>query len=142
MSNAAQLPDPKVAYDNLFSGVHSRVFFAKCAAAGIYPRNQAEASMMLETAGKLRQIAESEQVKTAAAQDSPFYRMNAGLDRVMAQHGIHAPAAGYQEQEVAIKQAAAELASDPTFYNSVLALRAEQAEHMKAQYDAMRAAQG
>jgi hypothetical protein len=142
VSNAAQLPDSQTAYNNLFEGVHARIFFAKCASAGIYPRNQAEAGMMLETAGKLRQLAEAEQVKTAAAHDSPFYRMNAGLDNVLSQYGINAPRAGYQEQESAIKQAAAELSADPTFYNSVLALKAEQAEALKAQYEATRAAQG
>ena len=46
MQNA--MPDPQMAYDNLFHGVHTRVFFQKCAAAGFSPRSEQEAMWMLD----------------------------------------------------------------------------------------------
>ena len=143
MSNAAAaLPDPQTAYNNLFEGVHAQVFFQKCAAAGFAPRSQQEAHWMLETAGKLRAVSESEQVKQAGAQDNPYYQMNAQLDRVLDQYGLgHSKQASYQEQEVGYKQAAAQLMQDPTFYNSVLSLKVAEAEQLKAEFDAWQAAQ-
>ncbi len=139
----AVLPDPQTAYNNLFEGVHARIFFQKCAAAGYSPRSQEEANYMLETAGKLRVIAESEQVKQASAQNNPYYQMNAGLDRVMEQYGLgQQKQAGYVEQEVGIKNAAAHLMQDPLFYNSVLSLKAAEAEQVKAEYAAWQAQQG
>lgn len=135
------LPDPATAYDTLFNGVHARVFFNKCAAAGFSPRNEDEARQMLETAGKLRQVTEHAQVKQAAAQDNPYYQMNAGLDHLMAQYGLASPAA-FADAEASYKQAAAQLMEDPAFYNSALSLKAQEAETMRAEFDAWRAAQG
>ncbi len=134
---AAALPDPQTAYNNLFEGVHARVFFTKLAAAGYQPRSEQEAAWMLETAGKLRAVSENEQVKQAGVQDNPYYRMNAGLDQILDQYGLgQSKQASYEEVELGIKQAAAQLAADPTFYNSVLSLKAAEAEQMKAEYAA------
>ncbi len=130
------LPDPQEAYDTLFRNVHARVFFQKCAAAGFNPRSEGEMQQMLETAGKLRAVSESEQVKAAAAQDNPFFQMNSSLDAVLARHGLSAPRA---ETETSYKAAADELAADPTLYNSVLSLAAAEAAQVKAEYDTWRA---
>jgi hypothetical protein len=133
---AATLPDAQTAYNNLFMGVHQNVFFRKCAAAGYYPRNQEEAQWMLDTAGKLRLVDQVEpQVKQAAAQNNPYFAANQALDQVLSQYGLDG---GIQQQraneeEMAIKQAAAELAQDPTFYNSVLALKSAEAAQVQAQ---------
>lgn len=143
MSNAAAaLPDPQTAYNNLFEGIHARVFFQKCAAAGFPARNEQEAMWMLETAGKLRAVSESQQVKEAGAQDNPYYQMNAQLDRVLDQYGLgQTKQASYQEAEIGYKQAAASLMQDPLFYNSVLSLKAAEAEQLKAEYAQWQAAQ-
>lgn len=129
------LPDAQTAYNNLFLGVHQNVFFRKCAASGYYPRSQDEAQWMLDTAGKLRLVDQVEpQVKAAAAQDNPYFAANQALDAVLAQYGldggIRQQAAS--EEQMAIKQAASDLAQDPTFYNSILALKSAEAAQIQA----------
>ena len=144
MSTAvAALPDPQTAYNNLFEGVHARVFFAKCAAAGYSPRSQEEAQWMLETAGKLRAVSESQQVKQAGVQDNPYFQMSSSLDKLLDQYGLGtSKQASYEEAEAGYKQAAAQLMDDPTFYNSVLALKVNEAEQAKTEYAAWQARQG
>lgn len=135
-ANAA-LPDPQTAYDTLFQGVHSRVFFQKCAAAGFEPRSPEEAQWMLNAAGKLRMISEHDQVKAAAAQDNPYFQMDAGLDRVMSQYGLgQNKEASYLNADYGYKQAAEHLMQDPAFYNSVLSLKAAEADQMRMEFDA------
>lgn len=129
------LPDPQTSYDTLALGVRARVFFNKLAAAGIAPRNDDEAHLMLETAGKLRHISESAAVKQAAAEDNPFVQLNNGVDALMAQYGLgQVKAAGFSDADVAYKQAAADLMQDPSIYNAVLSLKAEDAKAVQAQY--------
>lgn len=129
----AELPSVRQAYDTIFDRVHSRVFFQKCAAAGIAPRTQEEAAAMLETAGKLRLIHESQPVKAAAAQDNPFFQMNAGLDAVMAQYGLAPAQPAPQEVEAGYKQAADVLFQDPEIYNAAITLKAYEAEQIRAE---------
>lgn len=117
------LPDPKQAYDTIFTRVHANVFFHKLAAAGFQPRSQAEAEYMLDTAAKLRTIQESTQVKQAATQENPYYQLNQSLDTVMNQYGF-AGRPRYQEAEIGYKQAADTLMQDPEIYDAVLALKA------------------
>lgn len=138
MSNHANtLPDPETAYATLFNGVHSEVFFNKLAAAGFAPRSEQEAMWMLETAGKLRAVSETQQVKQAGMEDNPFYRMNASLDKVLDHYGLgQTKQASRAEVETGYKQAAARLMQDPTFYNSVLSLKAHEAQELKNQFDA------
>ena len=145
MSNQAQaastLPDAQTAYNNLFMGVHQRVFFQKCAAAGYAPRSQEEAQWMLETAGKLRAVEQATPVKQAADAHNPYYAANRALDGIMAQMGIGG-GQQVQEETLAIKQAAYDLAHDPTFYNSVLALKAAEAAQIQAELAAYQQQQG
>jgi len=139
-NNNAALPDPQTAYNNLFEGVAARVFFQKCAAAGFEPRSDEEAHQMLQTAGKLRQIAESNQVKQAGVQDNPYFQMNQNLDGVMQQYGLgKTKQAAYQEAEIGYHNAATSLMQDPVFYNSVLSLKVAEAEQLKADYEASKA---
>lgn len=138
-NGAAALPDQQTAYQNLFQGVHAQVFFQKLAAAGHYPRSPEEAQWMLDTAGELREITEHAPVKQAAAQDNPYYQMRAGVSQLKQQYGL-SKSASYQEADASYKQAAAQLMQDPTFYNSVLSLKAAEAEHLKAEFDAWKAA--
>lgn len=139
--SAATLPDATAAYNTLFENIHAKVFLNKCAAAGYVPRSREEAQYMLDTGGKLRTISEHAQVKQAAAEDNPFYRMSSGLDGVMAELGLsgHQKQASVAEAEASYKSAADHLAQDPALYNAVLALKVDEAQHLKAEYDAQRA---
>lgn len=131
--SASNLPDPQQAYDTIFHNVHAKVFFHKCAAAGYSPRTHAEATHMLETAGKLRAISESAQVKQASARENPYFQLNANLDAVMTQYGLAEPRQSYQEAEVGYKQAASHLMGDFEIYNAVLSLKAaEYAQEQQA----------
>jgi hypothetical protein len=128
-----QLPDPQEAYDTLFSQVHERIFFHKLAAAGIVPRTRDEAVWMVETAYDLRRLGQNQNVKQANDESNPYYQMRAGLQTVLEQNGIYGQAT---DQTVNVKYAATALANDPTLYNAVLALKAHEAEAIKAQLTA------
>lgn len=114
----AALPDPQDAYNNLVEGVHADVFFRKCAAAGHVPESVEEARAMLEVAFRLRDV--SRPTKQAAA---------GGRYQQLLQATGQAPA----DPAYAIKAAAQVFADDPTVYNSVLSLKAHQADQIRAQ---------
>lgn len=131
-AQANVMPDGQTAYNNLFQGIHQRVFFNKCAAAGFKPVNDQQASWMLDTAGRLRFVEQQSGVKQAQDGTDPFYVMNQALQAQMNKMGLDFGGEQRQaEEEWAIKGAAEELMQDPTFYNSVLALKAEEAEDLR-----------
>ena len=116
------LPELETAYNNLFEGVHANVFFGKLANHGIDPQNEKEAADLLELAGRLRGVDNEEK----EAGDSRFANPVGALNEVLGEtpQGKQAQA---QEEAQAYKQAAAALAQEPVFYNSVLALKANEA---------------
>ena len=123
MSDKEQaLPELETAYNNLFEGVHANVFFGKLANHGIEPQNEKEAADLLELAGRLRGVDNEEK----EAGDSRFANPVGALNEVLGEtpQGKQAQA---QEEAQAYKQAAAALAQEPVFYNSVLALKANEA---------------
>jgi hypothetical protein len=125
-NDEAVLPDVQTAYNTLFDGVHQQVFFNKLASYGFVPQNEKEAAEMLELAGKLRYV-EGEEEK-AAADESRVSQANVALDNVLGiprEQGEKRAAA--EDESAAISQAAAQLAEEPAFYNSVLALKAAEA---------------
>jgi hypothetical protein len=125
MSKESQvtLPDPAVAYNQLFDGVHAQVFLGKLASYGIQPTTEKEAADLFMLAGRLRHVDGPE--KQAATQ-SRFGGAVSALDSVLGNtpEGRQQFAANGQR---AIKQAAAELMQDPSVYNAVLSLKAYEA---------------
>lgn len=123
MSDSNQaLPEVGEAYNNLFEGVHANIFFGKLAQAGILPQNEKEAADLLELAGKLRGVNDYEK----QAGDSRFSEPVNALGAVIGDSPQGQQAQAYEEAQ-AIKVAAAELAKEPVFFNSVLALKAHEA---------------
>jgi len=120
---AGTLPDPDSAYAHLFDTVHSNVFFGRLASIGIGPTNEKEAQDLLMLAGRLREADEQEKV----AGDSRFGAPLEALDSVLGGPGGIAKQAADADEALMIKQAAAELAGDPTIYNCVLSLKAQEA---------------
>lgn len=134
MSQQNLLPDPQAAYDHLFQGVHQRVFFQKLAAAGYQPESAQQAGYMLQLAGKLRLAQQEQQVKAAADGNDPYAAALSHLDGVLGDAGYGSvKQAAAEEQEWAIKSAAAELMEDPDVYNSVLSLKQAQADYYAQQ---------
>jgi hypothetical protein len=128
-NNQAVLPDPQTAYRNLFDGVHQRVFFHKMAQLGYVPQTEKQAEWMLEMAGKLRLVDEEAAVKEAADAQDPFAAANAALDAALGRAGFQSvQKAAYDDEVLSIKQAAAAWAEHPEIYNSVLSLKAAEAE--------------
>ena len=125
-NDGAALPDVQTAYNTLFDGVHQQVFFNKLASYGFVPQNEKEAAEMLELAGKLRYV-EGEEEKIAA-DSSRLSNATVALDNVL---GIpreqQEKQSAANDEFTAISQAAAQLAEEPAFYNSVLALKAAEA---------------
>ena len=131
--SATPLPSPEQAYNHLFTNVHARAFFGKLASLGFQPRSEKEAADMLELAGKLRMV--EQQTKQASATANPYAQASNGLDQVLAQAGLDGgiKQASSQERDVAINQVAAQVMEDPDIYNSVLSLKAAEAEQVATQ---------
>jgi hypothetical protein len=128
------LPDAQTAYANLFAGVRQRVVFNKLAAAGYAPRSEAQAQYMMMLTDDLAAGEAAALQKSAADGTDPYYQALSALREKMAEAGLTGGAAGHaSEVEMAIKQAAHDLAQDPELYNSVLALRAQEAAQLQAQ---------
>jgi hypothetical protein len=125
--NQATLPEPAEAYNNLFEGVHANVFFGKLANQGFQPQSEKEAADLLQLAGRLRHVDDTE--KAASASHSRFEGPTDALDSVMEGAGLGSikAAQAYTEEDQAVKAAAAQLAQEPIYYNSVLSLKAHEA---------------
>ena len=132
--NAGVLPDPETAYQNVFDGVHSQVFFNKLAAAGIEPETEKEAQDLLMLAGRLRTVEAAE--KQAGDGEGRFGGALTALDSVLGETGMDGQIkqAAAQEEAIAIKQTAAAVMQDPTIYNSVLSLKAHEAAAIAEQF--------
>lgn len=136
---AGALPPPATAYDDLYSRVHAQVFFGKLGQVyGIAPRaeKQAEdAQYLLAMAGRLRVVKQQEKA-AADQQANPFAGALAALDGALGNLGQNdfQKVAQVQEEQFAIKEAAAELMADPTIYNNVLSLKAYEADQAAAQF--------
>jgi hypothetical protein len=133
MTQNAQLPDPVAAYNHLYDNVHAQVFFGRLASHGYVPQNEKQAVDLLTLAGKLRVVADNE--KTAQAADSPYDYAVQALDGVLGQTGFNGQfkTAQANEEDLAIKEAAAELSQDPAIFNSILALKAQEAAFVAEQ---------
>jgi hypothetical protein len=125
--NQATLPQPADAYNHLFEGVHANVFFGKLANHGFQPQSEKEAADLLELAGRLRHVDETE--KAASAEHSRFGVATDALNGIMSDAGLGNTkvAQAHNEESQAIKAAAYQLANDPAIYNSVLSLKAHEA---------------
>ena len=128
----AALPTPEQAYAHLFDNVHARVFFGKLASFGIQPQSEKQASELLELAGKLKAAEQDPTVKAAAERNSPFAQASSDLDRQLGRMGV-GKAAAAEQADIALNQAAAQLAQDPATYNAVLSLKAAEATQIAKQ---------
>ena len=125
--NEAVLPDVKTAYDQVFDGVHCDVFFTRLGQVhGIVPQTEKEAHDLLLLAGRLRNV----ETEKAADDQSRYGEALSALDSVLGENNMdgHLKAAQAREEEFAIKQAAAAYAEDPMIYNSILSLKAHEAD--------------
>src|SRR4029077_5823954 len=128
------LPDADTAYQTLFDGVSQRVFFHKLASIRpeYSPQNRQQAEALLNMAGDLRAVDEDAALKSAADASDPFVAAASALSQQLPQYpGAQRRVA--QEESLGIKQAAADLAADPMFYNAVLALKVHEAAQVQAQ---------
>jgi hypothetical protein len=126
------LPSADQAYSYLFDQVHARAFFGKLAEYNIEPATQKEAQDLLEMAGKLRVVAQDDQVKQASAGNSRFASATAALNSALQDPGAgdHIKAAAEQERTIARGRIVDQLAKDPSIYNSVLGWKAAEAEQI------------
>lgn len=127
------LPDTQTAYDNLMGGLHNRVFFETLAVHGHKPGTVKQAQAMLDLAGRLEVVAQAEE-QTKEASD-PYSEALSGLDEVLAASGLDygVKSARATEVDLALTEAAQSFAQDPVLYDSVLALKAAQAEEIQEQ---------
>jgi len=125
MSEQVELPDPTEAYNHLSDSVHSQVFFGKLAEYGIQPVSEKEVEDLFKLAGSLRSVT----VDTQKQAESRFTDSVNALN----QHINEDPYVRAQSVEFATKKAAANLMQDPTIYNAVLSLKANEAAVLAAQ---------
>jgi hypothetical protein len=130
MSTAAPAPTQMTAeqgYNLLHGRVYAPVFFNKLAQHGNKPKNEAEATAMLNAAGKLRTLYDADLEKKAAAKSNKLTKLSAALDQRLAAMGLAEPAV-LPEGEIPahINKYAADAAKNPEFASAVLALLAGQ----------------
>jgi hypothetical protein len=125
MSNkeAASLPDPQDAYNQLYQDVHAEVFLGKLASYGIQPTTEKEAADLFAIAGQLRHVDGPEK---QAADQSRFGGASQALGTIMNQTPAGQQQAVAAEQQ-AIKAAVDQLSQDPSIYNAVISLKAAEA---------------
>ena len=130
----AVLPDPVAAYQHLFNNVHAQVFFGRLGSRGYAPQNEKQAQDLLALAGRLRAVADSEKV---AVDESPYGQVVDAIDGLLGNTGVggQTKAATAREEEWAVKEAATELMQDPTIFNCVLALKAQEAAVIAQQFN-------
>lgn len=110
------LPSFQDAYNTVFNSAHQNVFFSRLQAQGIVPQNEKEAQDLMMLAANLRDAVAQE--KQASSRFSTPLNVLTHVN------------AGPQDNTLLFKQAAAQLASDPNIYNSVLALAAHEAANV------------
>jgi hypothetical protein len=128
---APQLPDVDSAFNTVVNQVANSVFFHKLAAAGITPRSDEEARLILETSYKLASLNEQAQAKAAAENDSPFATLNKAADSLMERYGLAGvKAAAVHENECrSVSQA---FAQHPEIYSAMLSLKVADANRSAA----------
>lgn len=129
--NKTNLPDPTTAFNTLATKVANSVFFHKCAAAALVPRTEEEAQAMLSCSYKLAALAENASVKAAAATSNPFLSLDKAADGLMDRFGLsQQKAAAAHANEC--REVSRHFAADPEIYNSVLSLKAADAQRASA----------
>ena len=126
------LPDPQNAYGFISTEVQQKAFFNKLASFGIQPSTQKEAQDLLDMAGKLRIAQQNGELQKQAENGSRFGKALSALDNTMSRNP-RVKQAAEREHDHAVRQAVAQLAGDPDIYNSVLSLKAAQADEAAAQ---------
>lgn len=132
MSGTA-LPDYQTAHNTIHDKVYADVMFRVCDSRGWGPKTIKEAQDLLVMAAKLRNTPLE---KLASTQGADFLAAaHADLDQTLSRHGLDGPLkqAQARERDLAVKQAAVQLSQDPELYDSVLALKAEEARYYQAQ---------
>ncbi len=99
------------------------------------PQTQRQAENLLKIAGDLRVVETEETVKAAEDANDPFAAAAMALEQQLTGlPGFQKVAA--QEETISMRNAAAQWANDPTIYNSVLSLKAHEAEQLQLQLQA------
>jgi hypothetical protein len=115
--NQNNLMTPEEAYDVLVAQVHAPVFFEKLAKVyGIVPQTAKQAQDLLQMAGTLRNVHETETTKAAAAQGDLVSEAKQDLDRILSQYGYQP----LPDNDPGVKQAAWNLAGTPMLREAAL----------------------
>jgi len=116
------LPSPEQATDILFGQIYRPAFLGRLESRGYSPRNEKEASDMLELAAKL-QIAKEHEAEKVAADTGNFYaEANNALGYVLGVQVMpeQVKEAAAQDQMQSLNKIAADVMQDPDIFNSVL----------------------
>ena len=128
MEGNQQLPNVDQAQQTLDQQVRLPVFFQKLAARGYNPQTEQEVKDILKLAGDLRQYAEQNpEADRQQSGPSKYAQADQALHQVTGQQN--------QQAEVAVKQAAQQVAQQPSIYNAMLTCKAAQAAQVRQQLD-------
>ena len=128
MSHSSALPSPEQSYDTIHRSLYANAVFSALQEVdpAFVPRTAKQAQAVLEMAQKLAAADEHVAADAGLAGDDPFVAANQALDAAMQKAGFDFGSADREEQLV--KQAAEQCFGDPALYNSMLSLRAKEAE--------------
>jgi len=124
------IPQPDAAYDTLYRQLHAPAFFQKLASYGIEPTTEKEATELLTLAGRLKLVDQSGGSQGAGG--SRFSKAASDLDTLLSQRGLDGgiKSAEAQERNASRRKTAEQIAGDADIYNSVLSLKAAQAQQL------------
>lgn len=115
--NQNNLMSPEEAYDVLVAQVHAPVFFEKLAKVyGVVPQTAQQARDLLQMAGALRNVHETETTKAAAARGDIVSEAKRDLEQVLSQFGYQP----LPDNDPTVKQAAWNLAGTPMLREAAL----------------------
>lgn len=139
-ANQPQIPDETTAFNNLFYGVRNRAFFHKLASLGYAPQGpnaEKQAQDFLAMADELREFKQHPTVKQAAEAVDPIAAARRDLRTVLQQRGILDKEAA---DDAFADQAAAQFMENPDVFNSVLVMKAAEAQEVAVEHGLLQTA--
>ncbi len=131
MTTSAHVPDTDTAFNVLTHDVRGRAFFHKLASLGYVPQTEKQAEAYLMMAEDIRKATDHPTVKQAAEASDPVLSALGDLRTTLQRRGVMSKTAN---DEAFAAQAASQFMQDPTYYNSVLALKFAEANEFAAHH--------
>lgn len=113
----------------LQAAIDHPVFFQKLASFGIAPQTQEEAATMIELGSGLLVAHQQQETKQASGLSSLLAKAKQNIDQTL---GVSKQASAFDDRQV--NRIADELVNNADIYNSIVSLKAAEADYVRQQY--------